>query len=78
MMGSRQESQAALLYEFSLEDDVPQDHLPRSIDRFVDLSGIRAHLADFYSHTGRPSINPELLICMLLLAPEFSAVRVRR
>ena len=55
MMGPRQEAQAALFYEFSLEDHVPQDHLLRSIDRFVDLSSIRAHLADFYSHTGRPS-----------------------
>jgi len=65
MMGPKQEAQAALFYEFSLEDHVPQDHLLRSIDRFVDLSGIRAHLADFYSHTGRPSIDPELLIRML-------------
>ena len=62
MMGARQEAQAALFYEFSLEDHVPKDHLLRSIDRFVDLSTIRAHLADFYSHTGRPSIDPELLI----------------
>ncbi len=67
MMGPRQEAQAALFYEFSLEDQVPQDHLLRSIDRFVDLSGIRSHLADFYSHTGRPSIDPELLIRMLLV-----------
>ena len=67
MMGPRQEAQAALFYEFSLEDHVPQDHLLRSIDRFVDLSSIRAHLADFYSHTGRPSIDPELLIRMLLV-----------
>jgi hypothetical protein len=49
MMGPRQEAQAALFYEFSLEDHVPQDHLLRSIDRFVDLSSIRAHLSDFYS-----------------------------
>ena len=47
MMGPRQEAQAALFYEFSLEDHVPQDHLLRSIDRFVDLAGVRAHLADF-------------------------------
>lgn len=67
MMGPKQEAQAALFYEFSLEDHVPQDHLLRSIDRFVDLSGIRAHLSDFYSHTGRPSIDPELLIRMLLV-----------
>ena len=53
MMGPKQEAQAALFYEFSLEDHVPQDHLLRSIDRFVDLNGIRTHLADFYSHTVR-------------------------
>ena len=39
----------------------------RSIDRFADLNGIRAHLADFYSHTGRPSIDPELLTRMVLV-----------
>lgn len=47
MMGPKQEARAALFYEFSLEDHVPQDHLLRSIDRFVDLNGIRAHLSDF-------------------------------
>ena len=62
MMGPKQEAQPALFYAFSLEDHVPQDHLLRSIDRFVDLGGIRAQLADFYSHTGRPSVDPELLI----------------
>ena len=67
MMGPRQEAQPALFYEFSLEDHIPMDHLLRSIDRFVDLSSIRAHLADFYSHTGRPSVDPELLIRMLLV-----------
>jgi transposase len=67
MMGPKQEAQAALFYEFSLEDHVPQDHLLRSIDRFVDLSDIRQYLAEFYSHTGRPSIDPELLIRMLLV-----------
>jgi transposase len=67
MMGPRQEAQSALFYGFSLEQHVPQNHLLRSIDRFVDLSSIRAHLADFYSHTGRPSIDPELLVRMLLV-----------
>ena len=62
MMGPRQEARPVLFYEFSLEDHVPQNHLLRSIDCFVDLSGIRGYLADFYSHTGRPSIDPELLI----------------
>jgi len=67
MLGPKQEAQGALFYEFSIDDHVPQDHLLRSIDRFVDLSNIRPHLAEFYSHTGRPSIDPELLIRMLLV-----------
>ena len=44
MMGERAEAQEALFYEFSLERHVPGDHLLRGIDRFVDLSGIRAHI----------------------------------
>ncbi len=67
MMGPKQEAQGALFYEFSIEHHVPQDHLLRSIDRFVDLDGIRNHLVPFYSSTGRPSIDPELLIRMLLV-----------
>ena len=67
MLGPRQEFQAALFYEFNLEDHVPSDHLLRSIDRFVDLDGIRSHLAPFYSDIGRPSVDPELMIRMLLI-----------
>ena len=67
MMGERQVDQGALFYEFSLEGHVPADHLLRAIDRFVDLNDLRAHLAPFYSATGRPSIDPELLIRMLLV-----------
>ena len=78
MMGPRQEAQAALFYAFSLEDHVPQDHLLRSIDRFVDLDSIRAHLADFYSHTGRPSVDPELPIRMLLVGYCFGIRSERR
>ncbi len=59
MMGPRQQAQPALFHEFSLEDHVPGDHLLRSIGRFVDLSGIRAHQADFYSHTGRPFVGSD-------------------
>ncbi len=62
MLGPRQEFQAALFYEFNLEDHVPSDHLLRSIDRFVDLSDMRSHLRPFYSDIGRPSIDPELMI----------------
>ena len=67
MMGERTVIQEALFYEFSLERHVPAGHLVRAIDRFVDLSGIRAHLRPFYSETGRPSIDPELMIRMLLV-----------
>ena len=67
MMGPKQEAQVALFYEFSVEDHVPQDHLLRSIDRLVDLDSTRSYLTDFYSHTGRPSVDPELLIRMLLV-----------
>ena len=67
MLGPRQEAQGALFYEFSIEDHVPQHHFLRSIARFVDLAGIRQHLAPFYSSTGRPSVDPELMIRMLLV-----------
>jgi transposase len=67
MMGPKQEAQAALFYEFCLEDHVPHGHMLRLIDRFVDLSDIRQHLASFYSSTGRPSVDPELMIRMLLV-----------
>ena len=67
MMGERKVDQGKLFYEFSLDRHVPQDHLLRSIDRFVDLEGVRAHLASFYSPIGRPSIDPELMIRMLLV-----------
>ena len=50
----------------------------RSIDRFVDLSGIRAHLRPFYSEIGRPSIDPELLIRMLLVGYCFGIRSERR
>jgi transposase len=67
MMGERTVVQEALFYEFSLERHVPADHVLRSIDRFVDLSDIRAHLRPFYSELGRPSIDPELMIRMLIV-----------
>src|SRR5437588_4531491 len=67
MMGERTVMQEALLYGFSLERHIPSDHMLRKIDRFVDLSGVRAHLEPFYSNVGRPSIDPELMIRMLLV-----------
>ena len=67
MMGERTAMQEALFYGFSLERHVPGDHLLRKIDRFIDLSGIRAHLEPYYSDVGRPSIDPELMIRMLIV-----------
>jgi transposase len=67
MMGSNDKPQEPLFYSFDLEDLVPQDHLLRKIDRFLDLSDLRQHLAPYYSHTGRPSIDPELMIRMLII-----------
>jgi transposase len=67
MMGHRQVEQAALFYEFSLERHVPADHLLRSIDRFVELGELRRELAPFYSAIGRPSVDPELMIRMLIV-----------
>jgi transposase len=78
MMGDRTVVQEALFYEFSLEGHVPADHSLRSIDRFVDLSGLRAHLRPFYSEIGRPSIDPELLIRMLLIGYCFGIRSERR
>ena len=46
---------------------IPADHLLRSIDRFVDLSELRRDLAPFYSSMGRPSVDPELMIRMLII-----------
>jgi transposase len=78
MMGERQVHQEALFYKFSLERHVPQRHLLRGIDRFVDLDGVRGHLAPFYSETGRPSIDPELLIGMLIVGYCFGIRSERR
>ena len=67
MTGERTVVQEALFYSFSIENHVAADHILRSIDRFVDLDGIREHLRPFYSETGRPWIDPELLIRMLIV-----------
>jgi transposase len=77
-MGHRQVEPAALFYEFSLERHIPPGHLLRSVDRFVELSDLRRELARFYSSTGRPSIDPELMIRMLLIGYCFGIRSERR
>jgi len=78
MMGERRIGQEALFYEFSLERHVPERHLLRSIDRFVELDGLRRELAPFYSEVGRPSIDPELMIRMLIVGYCFGIRSERR
>src|ERR1700741_3656254 len=67
MMGDRLVMQESLFYEFRLDEFVPSNHMLRAIDRFVDLSDLRRHLGPFYSSIGRSSIDPELMIRMLLV-----------
>jgi transposase len=67
MMGERTGAQEALFYGFSLEGHVPADHMLRAIDRFVELGDIRERLRPFYSEMGRPSIDPELMLRMLIV-----------
>ena len=67
MMGQVPGGQQRLFYSFNLEDHVPPQHLLRSIDQCLDLGDLRAYLADFYSPIGRPSIDPELMVRMLVV-----------
>jgi transposase len=78
MMGQQKGGQEQLFYSFNLEDHVPQNHLLRGIDRCLDLSGLRQHLAEHYSHTGRPSIDPELMIRMLIVGYSYGIRSERR
>ncbi|RCW82359.1 transposase [Phyllobacterium bourgognense] len=66
MMGCQAVS-AQLFYDFCLDDYVPADHLLRGIDRHLDLDSVRAQLKPFYSNTGRPSVDPELMMRMLII-----------
>lgn len=67
MMGQQISGQERLFYRFNLEEYVPATHLLRGIDRCLNLKGLRAHLADHYSAIGRPSVDPELMIRMLII-----------
>ena len=78
MMGQQAGAHDQLFYSFNLDSHVPSDHLLRRIDRFLDLSDLRRHLAPFYSHTGRPSVDPELMIRMLVIGYCFGIRSERR
>ena len=77
-MGQHGASQSELFYSFNLEAHVPPDHLLRRIDRVLDLGELRRHLAPFYSNTGRPSVDPELMIRMLVIGYCFGIRSERR
>src|SRR5579864_1633052 len=66
MMGQHDRSEA-LFYYFRLEDQIPENHLLRLIDKHISFEFVREHLRASYSETGRPSIDPELLLRMLLI-----------
>ena len=67
MMGQQVGGQDRLFYSFNLEAVVPPNHLLRGIDRCLDLGDLREHLTDYYSAIGRPSVDPELMIRMLVV-----------
>ena len=71
MMG-RLAAQEQLFCQFRLEDHVPADHLLRRIDGLLDFGSLRPRFAALYSPIGRPSIDPELMIRMLLVGYLYS------
>src|SRR3982074_3371113 len=77
MMGRLKSDQGQLFYEFHLGDVVPEDHLVRKIDAALDVSWFPRELAPHYSSMGRPSIDPELMIRMLVVGYVF-AIRSER
>jgi len=78
MMGRRESGQGQFFYSFDLDRMVPPDHLVRQIDGILDLSWVHKELAPYYSHTGRPSIDPVLMIRMLLVGYVFAIRSERR
>jgi transposase len=71
MMGQHDRSEA-LFYYFRLEDQVPENHLLRLIEKHISLAFVRERLKESYSETGRPSIDPELLLRILLIGYLYS------
>jgi transposase len=77
MMGQHDRSEA-LFYYFRLEDQIPENHLLRLIDKHVSFSFVREQLQDSYSDTGRPSIDPELLLRILLIGYLYGVTSERK
>jgi len=72
MMGRQNNDQGPLFYEFCLDEAVPDDHLVRKIDAVLDLSWVYAELAPHYPTLGRPSVDPVLMIRMLIIGYVFA------
>jgi transposase len=77
-MGQREVGQGQFFYSFDLDKVVPPDHLVRQIDGVLDLGWVHKELASYYSHTGRPSIDPVLMIRMLIVGYVFAIRSERR
>lgn len=67
MMGRLESDRRCFFYDFCLDDQVPCDHLLRRVDGHLDFGAFRQQLTPFYSHTGRPSVDPELMVRMLIV-----------
>jgi hypothetical protein len=78
MMGRRERGQGQFFYAFDLDKAVPADHSVRQIDGVLDLDWVHKELAAYYSHTGRPSIDPVLMIRMLIVGYVFAIRSERR
>ena len=78
MMGRQEIGQGQFFYAFNLDKVVPPDHLVRQIDGLLDLSWVHKELAPYYPHTGRPSIDPVLMIRMLIVGYVFAIRSERR
>ena len=78
MMGRQSGGESRLFYSFNLDAHVPSDHVLRRIDQVLDLAKLHGHLAAFYSSTGRPSVDPELMIRMLIIGYCFGIRSERR
>ena len=77
MMGV-QETPARLFYDFCLDDHVPSDHMLRGIERHLELDNLRQSLKPFYSRMGRPWVDPELMIRMLIVGSSMGIRSERR
>ena len=78
MMGRRERGQGQFFYAFDLDKVVTADHLVMLIDGVLDLDWVHKELAPYYSHTGRPSIDPVLMIRMLIVGYVFAIRSERR